>query len=205
VEADARVIVREVLSAGGVPIDTELVGRCGDIADWLGPRAAQLGLTQYRRGADVALQLMAPVVPLAAVLASGDKRVAEVGAGSGALGLALAAVCPTVHVTLIDRRRRAAGFIDLAIRRFGIVNAAAVCDDFRSHTGAYDWVVARALAPGSAVLARLWRLCGPGGHIGLIESDYVRRAPAGLRRSSVFTTAIEGLRMNVYEADGPAS
>ncbi len=204
-EAQAGAIVKEALSAAGAVAPEEAISRCADIAVWLGPKATRLGLTQFACGDDVALELMAPGFPLIPLFASEEVRLAEAGAGSGALGLALAVLCPTLGVTLIDRRHRAAGFIELAIRRFDVANAMAACCDLRGHGTTYDWVVARALAPGSSLLSELWVLCEPDGRIALIESGDVRRAPAGLRRSFVLPTAVEGLRVNVYERDNPAS
>ena len=199
--AAARAIVSEGLIAAGAVAPEEAISRCADIAVWLGPRAARLGLTQFAGGPDVARELMTPAFPLIAAFSVDVARVAEVGAGSGALGLAVAVLCPTVDVTLIDRRRRATGFIELAIRRFGLTNATAACDDVRSHDVRHDWVVARAVAPGDAILSDLWAICNEGGRIALMETGGVRRAPAGLRRTSVFPTAVEGLRVHVYEAE----
>jgi len=179
---------------------SDLIQRCSDVADWLGPRAARLGLTQYATGAEVARELMAPGFPLVAELSGVVGGVAEAGAGCGALGLSLGVLCPTIEIALIDRRRRAAGFIDLVIRRFAIANARAVCDDLRGHAGRYDLVVARAVAPGAEFLGELSLLHRENGRVALIEAGEARCAPAGLERSAAMPTAIEGLRVDIYEA-----
>lgn len=202
--AEARSIISEGLAAAQASAAPECIDKCAAIAEWLGPRAARLGLTQFVSGAEVALQLMTPGFPLVRGLSGSRARMAEIGAGSGALGLGLAALCPTVEVTLLDRRTRAAGFIELCIRRFGLRNATAVCDDLREHRMTYDWVIARALAPGAALVSDLWALCGASGRIAVIGMGEARCAPAGLRRSEVLPTAIEQLRVDVYEADSPA-
>lgn len=96
-ENETRSIVRECLAAAGAAVAAASIQTCSHVADWVGPRAARLGLTQYTSGAKVALELMAPGFPLVAELSGGFAGVAEVGAGCGALGLALAVLCPTVE------------------------------------------------------------------------------------------------------------
>jgi 16S rRNA (guanine527-N7)-methyltransferase len=55
------------------------------------------------------------------------RRIADVGAGAGFPGLALAAALPGARVSLVESIRRKCDFIERAIEEAGIANATAVC------------------------------------------------------------------------------
>ena len=85
------------------------------------------------------------------------RRIADIGAGAGFPGLALAVVLPAAHVDLVESTRRKCEVIERLADAAGIENATAVperAEDW-ARAGAsepYDLVTARALAP-LAVLA----------------------------------------------------
>ncbi|HEV2062404.1 MAG TPA: 16S rRNA (guanine(527)-N(7))-methyltransferase RsmG, partial [Solirubrobacteraceae bacterium] len=77
-------------------------------------------------------------------------QVADLGAGAGFPGLALAAALPATKVSLVESVGRKCAFIERAIATAGIANATAVCgraEEWRDGTGRHDLVTARALAP----------------------------------------------------------
>lgn len=85
------------------------------------------------------------------------ERIADIGAGAGFPGLALAVALPAAHVDLIESTRRKCEVIERLAARAGVANARAVgerAEDWARGAGAgsYDLVTARALAP-LAVLA----------------------------------------------------
>jgi 16S rRNA (guanine527-N7)-methyltransferase len=78
------------------------------------------------------------------------KRVADVGAGAGFPGLALAVALPKVEVDLIESVGRKCAFINRAIEEAGIANATVLntrSEDWASSDGreSYDVVTARAV------------------------------------------------------------
>jgi len=82
-------------------------------------------------------------------------RIAEVGAGAGFPGLALAAVLPAAAVWLIESNERKCRFMLEAIAAAGIGNARVECVRAEAWDGgieANDVVLARALAPQPVVL-----------------------------------------------------
>ena len=77
-------------------------------------------------------------------------RIADVGAGAGFPGLALAVALPEATVDLIESVSRKCGFLRRAIDSAGIANAEVVCDrseEWSAGEGreAYDAVAARAV------------------------------------------------------------
>ena len=77
-------------------------------------------------------------------------RVADLGAGAGFPGLALAAALPAAHVSLVESVGRKCAFMERALAASGIHNAAVVCgraEEWREGQVAHDLVTARALAP----------------------------------------------------------
>ena len=88
---------------------------------------------------------------------AGARRIADLGAGVGFPGLALAVTLPAARVDLVESTRRKCQVIDRLAAAAGLTNAVAVperAEDLARAAGreAYDVVTARALAP-LAVLA----------------------------------------------------
>lgn len=78
------------------------------------------------------------------------RTIADLGAGAGFPGLALAVALPAAHVTLVESIARKCAFITAAADAAGIGNVEAVADRAESWTegaGRCDVVTARALAP----------------------------------------------------------
>jgi len=85
------------------------------------------------------------------------RRVADIGAGAGFPGLALAVAVPAAHVDLVESTRRKCEVIERLAAAAGLENATAVperAEDWARGQGreGYEVVTARALAP-LAVLA----------------------------------------------------
>ncbi len=99
-------------------------------------------------------------------------RIADVGAGAGFPGIALAAALPGAHVDLIEATARKCEFIRVALEAAGIGNAAVVCE--RAETWAqapppdggresYEAVTARAVGRLSTLAELASPLLGEGG------------------------------------------
>ena len=110
-------------------------------------------------------------------------RVADIGAGGGVPGLAMAIMRPDLRVTLIESDRRKAGFL---------VHAAALCECTRvtveprraeevgrdaAHRGTYDLAVSRATASAPVLCELALPLLRPGGRLLALVAD----AEAGAR------------------------
>lgn len=116
-------------------ISTDAAG-LDQLAGWLSEYAPPTGLLGYCSRDAILENAVLPVRALAPLLDGpvlGDW--AELGAGSGALGLALAILCPACSVTLLDRRERASQFSELASRRLQIPNVRTPTCDLRPGCG----------------------------------------------------------------------
>ena len=81
-------------------------------------------------------------------------RIADLGAGGGFPGLALAVALPAAHVTLVESVRRKCEFMNRAAKLAAVDNAEAVharAEEWTAGIGNNDLVVARALAPLAAI------------------------------------------------------
>jgi 16S rRNA (guanine527-N7)-methyltransferase len=96
------------------------------------------------------------------------RRIADLGAGAGLPGLALAVALPEAHVTLIESNRRKVEFIARAIAACELDNATAVAtraELWHDGLAACDLVTARALAPLPVVAEYAAPLLTGGGHL----------------------------------------
>lgn len=78
------------------------------------------------------------------------ERIADLGAGAGFPGLALAVALPRARVTLVESAGRKCAFIARAAERAGLANVEVVharAEEWDAGIGACDVVTARALAP----------------------------------------------------------
>lgn len=102
------------------------------LADWLAEYAPATGLLGYDSSDAILENAVLPAKVLPELLGGpliGDW--ADLGAGSGALGLALAILCPASNLTLVDRRKRASDFSELAAKRLRIANVQTRTLDLR--------------------------------------------------------------------------
>jgi 16S rRNA (guanine527-N7)-methyltransferase len=77
------------------------------------------------------------------------RRIADIGAGAGWPGLALAAARPEAHVALVESAVRHTRYLERAVAAGGLTNVDVVharVEEWGAGTGAHDLVTARALA-----------------------------------------------------------
>ncbi|HWG07788.1 MAG TPA: RsmG family class I SAM-dependent methyltransferase [Solirubrobacteraceae bacterium] len=83
------------------------------------------------------------------------RDLADLGAGAGFPGVALAVTLPRARIRLVESQRRKCEFLERMIAAAEIENASVVCaraEEWAQGLGANDVVVARALAPQPVVL-----------------------------------------------------
>lgn len=86
-----------------------------------------------------------------------DRTAYDLGSGAGLPGLVIAIACSDLAVTLVERRRARAAFLELAVAELGITNARVWVGDARELRDRVDLCFARAFAP----LARTWGVARP--------------------------------------------
>jgi 16S rRNA (guanine527-N7)-methyltransferase len=94
------------------------------------------------------------------------RRVADLGAGAGFPGLALAIALPEAEVRLVESRARKCAFVEGICARAGIANARVVCsrvEEWGEGIGANDVALARALAAPAVVVEYAAPLLRTGG------------------------------------------
>ncbi len=109
-------------------------------------RAPEQALDVHLADSLVALEL--------GVLRQGGK-IADIGAGAGFPGLALAVALPASDVALLESNTRKCAFIEKALTGLALANAAAVAvraEEWEQGAGAQDVALARAVAPQTVVL-----------------------------------------------------
>jgi 16S rRNA G527 N7-methylase RsmG len=174
------------------------------LAAWLRDSALPLGLTNFHTAADILQHAMLPArAALSLVPAGLAGPCAELGPGSGALGLSLALLAPAAHFSLVDRRRKVVSFLDVTVARLGIANATAELSNLSREPSlsGYRWtgVCLRAFARPSgalsiaAVHARHWILVFHSEGMAGYDAD-----PAGFRLTARARTTSPGLAASLY-------
>ena len=104
------------------------------------------GLTSRRFKEEAAGAVAGSIAVVEVAGVAGQKRVADLGAGGGLLGLVLAICCEEWRVTLVEAASRKATFLAEAIGALGIDNARVANVRAESLLGAeeFDLVVSRA-------------------------------------------------------------
>lgn len=156
-------------------LGTELRGAVGLTPGQLAQLAVVLEVLQTDPYAPTAVHDVAQAVDihvadsLTALDVDGIRRaasLADLGAGAGFPGLALAVALPAVTVRLVESQRRRCEFLERVCASADIANARVIrarAEEWREGLSANDAVVARALAPQPVVLeyaAPLLRLGG---------------------------------------------
>jgi 16S rRNA (guanine527-N7)-methyltransferase len=124
----------------------------------------------------------------------GAESIADLGAGAGFPGLAIAIAVPSAEVRLIESQRRKCEFLERARSAAGIDNARVVCtraEQWRGGLSGNEVVMARALAAQPVVLEYAAPLLQVGG---TLVDWRGRRVPAE-ERESLVAAEILGLRL----------
>jgi 16S rRNA (guanine527-N7)-methyltransferase len=121
------------------------------------------------------------------------RSIADIGAGAGFPGLAIAVALSDAQVSLIESQRRKCEFLQRAIAEAEITNARVICmraEDWREGLCESDAVLARALAPQPVVLEYAAPLLRLGGTL----VDWRGRRAGEQERSADAAAAQLGLR-----------
>jgi 16S rRNA (guanine527-N7)-methyltransferase len=145
---------------------------------------------------------------LPAVRAAG--RIADLGAGAGWPGLALAAALPEARVALVEAAIRRCGYLERAVEAAGLTNVEVVharAEDWSAGMGAQDVVVARALAALPVVFEYAAPLLTDGGTVvawkGRVEPA---EGAAGARAAAELgLSEPETVTVDPYRGAGPAT
>jgi 16S rRNA (guanine527-N7)-methyltransferase len=98
-------------------------------------------------------------------------RVIDVGAGAGFPGLPLKILQPEMQLTLVEATAKKAGFLEHMVQVLGLRDVSVVArraeevGQMGEHREAYDWAVARAVAPLAVLAEYLLPLANVGGRI----------------------------------------
>ena len=129
-------------------------------------------------------------------------RIADIGAGAGFPGLALAVALPSAKVKLVESRARKCGFVEGVVEGSAIENAEVVyarAEGWAEGLGAHDLVVARAVGPQPVVLEYAAPLLCLGGAL----VDWRGRRDPEEERSAVAAAELLGLRLESIQRVEP--
>jgi 16S rRNA (guanine527-N7)-methyltransferase len=156
-----------------------------------------------RHVADSLIALDVPAVRAA-------RTIADLGAGAGWPGLALAAALPDARVRLVESGIRRCSYLERAIEAAGLDNAEVVharAEDWPAGIGAHDLVTARALAAMPVVCEYAAPLLGSGGTLaawkGRLDDAEARAGAAAAGELGLSTP--EALTVDPYPGAGPAT
>ncbi len=188
-------------STYGIAVTPDQAARLEALAWWLAERAYPLGLTNYRTAAEVTQHALLPTLALFSLAASPlSGPLLDLGAGSGALGLTVALLCPDLPVVLADRRKRSAAFLSLTKARLQLhdveVQQVSVEAWAKDQSRRFEVVCCRALAPAQTALRLAEPLLAPGGWVAVWhrgEDPVYHNPPACWLRRATVSTALPGL------------
>ena len=176
--------ISRAASVLGLELTDPVVARLAELATLLRADAVRLGLVAEGDAAAVLQRHVLDSLRVVPEVARGDRSVIDVGSGAGLPGLVIATALPHLRVELVEPRRRAVAFLELAMERLGTANAlvtAGRVDEIGPR--AADLVTTRAFAP----LERSWAVAAPllrpGGRLAYFAGAH-QRVPEGAQEAS---------------------
>jgi len=149
--------VLERVQSFGVACSPEQANALVAFESLLRDRAIPLGLIAPSDAGRLLERHVLDSVRAAAAIEPADREVADIGSGAGLPGIPVAVVLPRVRVSLVEPRRRAVGFLELALERLGLTNAQVLAERVERLRGEFDVCLARAFGP----IDRTWRVAAP--------------------------------------------
>jgi 16S rRNA (guanine(527)-N(7))-methyltransferase RsmG len=146
-------------------IDPVLRGKLAMYVELLRDRAVPMGLVAEGDRDRLEERHLVDSLRALRCLGSGDGVVADLGSGAGLPGVPLAVLRSDRPFALVDRRRKAAGFLDLVTEELGLTNVRVLEQQVEAVRLQADVCLARALAPSEKAWELARTLLRPGGHL----------------------------------------
>lgn len=197
--------LRQYSQRHALDIPPERLDRIASLISWLAPASHRIGLTKYADPMAMSEQLVAPALLLLAPSLSHhvSSPVLDFGAGSGAVGLALAAAMPASEIVLADRRRRVVQFLDVAAHRHGLANCRSLLVDLGDTTAGpqsgFGTVLVRAFGPADQALVAAEAWLRADGVIALWHRPDACSTPDGLTALGTDETELQSLVLTLYQ------
>jgi 16S rRNA (guanine527-N7)-methyltransferase len=165
-------------AAAGLPLSGELLRALTSFQQLIAQRAVPAGLISDADRDRIVERHIIDCLRAAQLFLSDDRNAYDLGSGAGLPGIVLAIALPRCRFQLIEPKRRAAGFLELAADRLGLDNVDVITQRAEDLTGEGDVVTARAFAS----LDRSWeaacRVLRPGGRLIYFAGERFREASA---------------------------
>ena len=160
----------------GVALTADQVARLERFEDLLAARAVPLGLISSRDQARLRSRHVLDSLRSAAVVEVGDAVAYDLGSGAGLPGIVVAIARPTLEVALVEIRRKAVAFLELAVENLALANVSVWAGKLEDIRDPADLCFARGLAP----LEECWNLARglirPGGRLVYFAGRHSRLA-----------------------------
>ncbi len=189
--------------ACGVAVSAEQRGLLAQAATWLAALGHSSGISGYDDADSALMRGMGPALAyFAADGAPRRGRLADIGAGNGAIGAALAILEQNLVVDLVDRAQRAYTACEILSARLAVANIQAIRADIRALPAAsYDSAVFRAFTTGERALVLVARIVRPGGFMGAFhrpDDPAFEHPPRAIQRLGSWPTLVDGLVLSGY-------
>lgn len=139
--------------------------KLGIYAGLLVERAVPLGLVAESDQDRVWKRHIEDCLRATAALRTEDRVAYDLGSGAGLPGIVLACALPDRRFRLVEPRRRAAAFLELAVEHLGLENVEVLIARAEEVDEPADVVTARAFAPLDRTWAVAWPMLRPGGRL----------------------------------------
>jgi 16S rRNA (guanine527-N7)-methyltransferase len=152
-------------AASGVNLPEGAADRLVAYEHLLAERAAVLGLVARSDLPRLRERHILDCLRAAPAVRPEDRSAADLGSGGGLPGVVVAIACPDLMVTLAERRRNRAAFLELAVRELGLPNARVAVGPVQELPTGSDLCFARAFADARGSWKAARRILGPGGRL----------------------------------------
>jgi 16S rRNA (guanine527-N7)-methyltransferase len=133
--------------------------------DLLSSRAVPLGLVSVSDRDRVLKRHVLDCLRATVAFRSRDRTACDLGSGAGLPGIVLACALPDRSFRLVESRRRAVAFLELAVDRLALANVEVLPNRVEEVEAQTDVATARAFAPLERSWAAAWPLLRPGGRL----------------------------------------
>ena len=110
-----------------------------------------------------------------------EQTIADLGAGSGILGITYKILHPLSEVSMIERSHRKSLFLQHVIQVIGLEGIEVIeADPLKGETERFDAVMTRAFSPKARLLEALSNIIEPGGHFYYISTNTLNTSSTDL-------------------------